>query len=62
MARFTPVITPPQCAALAVGSPDERSRMELTLAADHRIIFPADAARFLARVRELLEKPAALLV
>jgi pyruvate dehydrogenase E2 component (dihydrolipoamide acetyltransferase) len=31
-----------------------------TMASDHRILYGADAARFLARVRELLEAPAAL--
>jgi pyruvate dehydrogenase E2 component (dihydrolipoamide acetyltransferase) len=30
--------------------------MELTLAADHRILFGAEAARFLDRIRELLER------
>ena len=34
--------------------------MTITLACDHRILYGADAARFLARVRELLETPAAL--
>jgi pyruvate dehydrogenase E2 component (dihydrolipoamide acetyltransferase) len=34
--------------------------MSLTLACDHRILYGADAARFLAQVRELLERPAAL--
>jgi pyruvate dehydrogenase E2 component (dihydrolipoamide acetyltransferase) len=71
--RFSAVIVPPQAAALAVGAPVERpvardghsvvrAIMELTLACDHRILFPPDAARFLSRVRELLERPAALLV
>jgi pyruvate dehydrogenase E2 component (dihydrolipoamide acetyltransferase) len=35
--------------------------MDVTLACDHRILYGADAARFLARVRELLEEPLALL-
>ena len=30
------------------------------LVSDHRIVYGADAARFLARLRELLEQPAAL--
>ncbi len=30
--------------------------MALTLACDHRILYGADAAQFLARVRELLER------
>src|SRR4051812_38113227 len=46
--RFTQVITPGHAAALAV------ARAELTLSCDHRILFAPDAARFLARVAELL--------
>jgi pyruvate dehydrogenase E2 component (dihydrolipoamide acetyltransferase) len=46
--RFTQVITPGQAAALAVGS------VEMTLSCDHRILFGPDAARFLARLGELL--------
>jgi pyruvate dehydrogenase E2 component (dihydrolipoamide acetyltransferase) len=37
-----------------------RQEMTVTLACDHRILYGADAARFLARIRELLEQPAAL--
>ncbi len=37
-----------------------RHTMAITLVCDHRILYGADAARFLARVRELLEEPAAL--
>jgi pyruvate dehydrogenase E2 component (dihydrolipoamide acetyltransferase) len=37
-----------------------RHTMAVTLACDHRILYGADAARFLARIRELLEAPAAL--
>jgi pyruvate dehydrogenase E2 component (dihydrolipoamide acetyltransferase) len=37
-----------------------RNTMTVTLACDHRILYGADAARFLARVRELLQAPAAL--
>jgi pyruvate dehydrogenase E2 component (dihydrolipoamide acetyltransferase) len=70
--RFAAVVNPPQAAILGVGGPVERpvvrddeivvrSVVELTLACDHRIVFPADAARFLERVRQLLESPAALL-
>jgi pyruvate dehydrogenase E2 component (dihydrolipoamide acetyltransferase) len=36
--------------------------MPVTLACDHRILYGADAAEFLARVRALLEKPVALLL
>ncbi len=37
-----------------------RHTMAVTLVCDHRILYGADAARFLARVRELLEQPASL--
>ncbi len=37
-----------------------RHTVTLTLACDHRILYGADAAEFLGRVRELLEHPAAL--
>jgi pyruvate dehydrogenase E2 component (dihydrolipoamide acetyltransferase) len=39
-----------------------RPTINLTLACDHRILYGADGARFLARVRELLEQPVALLL
>lgn len=65
---FSAVINPPQAAILAVGSIDEvpvvrdgeivpGSRMSVTLACDHRILYGADGAQFLARVRDLLEEP-----
>jgi len=68
---FTAIINPPQAAILSVGSLQPRaviregeilarSTMTVTLACDHRILYGADAARFLARIRELLETPAAL--
>jgi pyruvate dehydrogenase E2 component (dihydrolipoamide acetyltransferase) len=37
-----------------------RHTMTITLACDHRILYGADAATFLARIRELLQQPAAL--
>jgi pyruvate dehydrogenase E2 component (dihydrolipoamide acetyltransferase) len=69
--RFSTIVTPGQAAALALGAVEERvvvvdgqalvrHVLEATLACDHRILYAADAARFLARVRELLEDPAAL--
>jgi pyruvate dehydrogenase E2 component (dihydrolipoamide acetyltransferase) len=69
--RFTAIINPPQAAILSVGAvrPQAVAReggitirhtMSLTLACDHRILYGADAARFLAHIRELLERPAAL--
>jgi pyruvate dehydrogenase E2 component (dihydrolipoamide acetyltransferase) len=68
---FAAIINPPQAAILSVGSVQERAvaregevvvrpMMMLTLACDHRILYGADAALFLARIRELLEAPAAL--
>jgi pyruvate dehydrogenase E2 component (dihydrolipoamide acetyltransferase) len=69
---FSAVINPPQAAILAVGAlkkkpvVDESGRivardmMGVTLVCDHRILYGADAAEFLARVRQLLEKPLSL--
>jgi pyruvate dehydrogenase E2 component (dihydrolipoamide acetyltransferase) len=37
-----------------------RDMMGVNLACDHRILYGADGARFLGRVRELLEQPLAL--
>jgi pyruvate dehydrogenase E2 component (dihydrolipoamide acetyltransferase) len=69
---FSAVINPPQAAILAVGSLKPRATVDadgnvvarptilLTLSCDHRVLYGADGARFLARVRELLERPEAL--
>lgn len=64
VAEFTAPIRPPQAAILAVGEirPAPRRVMRVTLSCDHRIVYGAQAARFLARVRELLERPIALLL
>lgn len=71
---FSAVINPPQAAILAVGSLKRRAMVddggklvarptiELTLACDHRVLYGADAARFLARARDLLERPDALIL
>jgi pyruvate dehydrogenase E2 component (dihydrolipoamide acetyltransferase) len=37
-----------------------RNVMTLTLVCDHRILYGADAAEFLARIRALLEQPISL--
>jgi pyruvate dehydrogenase E2 component (dihydrolipoamide acetyltransferase) len=69
--RFTAVINPPQAAILAVGEMTPRPVvrdgevqvrpiMELTLTCDHRILYGADAAQFLGRIRERLENPLSL--
>jgi pyruvate dehydrogenase E2 component (dihydrolipoamide acetyltransferase) len=55
----------PRAVVLATGADGggqivARHTMAITLVCDHRILYGADAARFLARVRELLEEPAAL--
>lgn len=67
--QFVPVINPPECCILAVGAivrepvVDEcdniviKSRMQLTLAFDHRIVDGAPAARFLQRIKQLIEWP-----
>jgi len=34
--------------------------MTVTLSCDHRVVYGADGARFLSRLRELLERPLAL--
>jgi pyruvate dehydrogenase E2 component (dihydrolipoamide acetyltransferase) len=68
---FTAIINPPQAGILSVGALAPRAvvrdgelvarnTMTLTLACDHRILYGAEAAQFLARIRELLEAPAAL--
>jgi pyruvate dehydrogenase E2 component (dihydrolipoyllysine-residue acetyltransferase) len=68
---FSAVINPPQAAILAVGAIEERPvvrdgeistahLMSVDLACDHRILYGAPAAEFLARVRALLEEPLAL--
>ncbi|HOC81984.1 MAG TPA: dihydrolipoamide acetyltransferase family protein, partial [Synergistales bacterium] len=65
---FIPIINPPEACILAVNAVTERPAYRdgqvvvrpmsmIGLSADHRILDGADAARFLARVRELVEKP-----
>jgi pyruvate dehydrogenase E2 component (dihydrolipoamide acetyltransferase) len=56
---FTAIVDPPQVAILAVGG-IAGGAMTLTLSCDHRVVYGADGARFLARLRELLERPLAL--
>jgi pyruvate dehydrogenase E2 component (dihydrolipoyllysine-residue acetyltransferase) len=66
---FTAIIDPPQVAILAVGgvrrAPVEdahggvvfRDLMTVTLTCDHRVVYGADGAQFLSRLRELLARP-----
>jgi pyruvate dehydrogenase E2 component (dihydrolipoamide acetyltransferase) len=56
---FTAIVDPPQVAILAVGGLVDGA-MRLTLSCDHRVVYGADGARFLSRLRELLERPLAL--
>ena len=69
--HFAAVVHQPQAAVLAVGAVEPRAVVrdgavvprhvvDLTLTCDHRILHAADAARFLRRIRELLEQPALL--
>jgi pyruvate dehydrogenase E2 component (dihydrolipoamide acetyltransferase) len=71
--RFTAIINPPQAGLLTVGAlmkkpaVDQesgrivaRDALTLTLVCDHRILYGAEGAQFLSRVRELLEQPLAL--
>ena len=69
---FTAIINPPQASILTVGklekrpAVDENSRivardqLTLSLVCDHRILYGADGAKFLAQVKELLEQPLSL--
>jgi pyruvate dehydrogenase E2 component (dihydrolipoyllysine-residue acetyltransferase) len=70
--HFTPIINPPQAAIMSVGALAKRpavddtgrivarDQMALSLVCDHRILYGADGAKFLARVKELLEQPLSL--
>jgi len=72
ISAFTAIIDPPQVAILAVGGTrrapveDEnggfvfRDLVTVTLSCDHRVVYGADGARFLSRLRELLERPLTL--
>jgi pyruvate dehydrogenase E2 component (dihydrolipoamide acetyltransferase) len=71
IANFSAVINAPQAAILAVGAIVEQPAvrdgeittaqlMGATLSCDHRILYGAPAAEFLARVRALLEEPLSL--
>ena len=68
---FTPIINPPESAILGVGRIVNkpvgfegqvvlRDMMTLSLSFDHRLIDGAPAARFLQRIKQLIERPFAL--
>jgi len=69
--EFIAIINPPESAILAVGTARETvmvhdgamwpgKAITLTLSADHRVVDGLPAARFMARLKELLESPAGL--
>jgi pyruvate dehydrogenase E2 component (dihydrolipoamide acetyltransferase) len=71
VSNFHAVINSPQAGILAVGAITETpvvrdgeittaQLMGVTLACDHRILYGADGAEFLARIRALLEEPLGL--
>jgi len=72
--RFAGIVNPGQAAILCAGAlservvldgdgaPSARPFMSLTLVSDHRILYGADAAAFLADLRAGLEDPLALLL
>lgn len=68
--RFTAILNPPQAAILAVGAITRkaviaedgmslvvRQMMAMTLTCDHRILYGAEAAEFLAAIKAWLENP-----
>lgn len=59
---FQAIINPPQTAILAVGTVQKNNVMSLTLSADHRAIDGAQAAQFLAKLKEVLENPIMVMV
>jgi len=70
---FTPLINPPETAILGVGKIADkpmasdgkieiRPMMYLSLSFDHRVIDGALAARFLQRIKQILEHPSSLIV
>ena len=73
VSHFNAIINPPNVAILAVGAAIQKPVvkngqvvpghvMSMTMSSDHRVVDGAMAAAYLATVRELLEKPATLLV
>jgi len=71
--HFIAIINPPDAAILAVGSAREvpvvvggqlavGTRMKATISADHRVTDGAEAAKFMQRLKTLLEQPMRLLV
>jgi pyruvate dehydrogenase E2 component (dihydrolipoamide acetyltransferase) len=70
--EFLPIINLPECAILGVGAIVKkpvvlddtvviRRRLTITLAFDHRLVDGAPAARFLQRVKQMIESPLEML-
>lgn len=70
---FTAIINPPQGAILMVGEVykapafvgdrvEPKQFMEMSVAVDHRIIDGADGARYIQRLKEIIENPELLLI
>jgi pyruvate dehydrogenase E2 component (dihydrolipoamide acetyltransferase) len=70
---FTPIINPPEVGILGIGQIAQepmayrgeiclRYRMVLSLTFDHSLVDGAPAARFLGRVKDLIEKPYLMMV
>jgi pyruvate dehydrogenase E2 component (dihydrolipoamide acetyltransferase) len=68
--QFDAIINPPQVAILAIGAMEERPvvragvlaighRVTVTLSSDHRVVDGADAAAFLATLRDVVANTAA---
>lgn len=68
---FTAVVNPPQAGILAVGAIEDRvvprdgeivirPMTTVTLCSDHRLVYGADAAQFVAHLKGLLENPLAV--
>jgi pyruvate dehydrogenase E2 component (dihydrolipoamide acetyltransferase) len=71
--EFMAVVNVPEAAILAVGAVTDRpvvengqvvpgKTMKLTLSVDHRVLYGADGAQFLAEVKRLLENPVSLVL
>ncbi len=71
--EFSAIVNPPEAAILAVGGIKDAAVVEdgrvvagkvmrMTVSADHRTIYGAEVARFLAEVRTLMENPVSLVL
>ena len=71
--EFSAIVNPPEAAILAVGAIKDAPAvvdgriepaklMRMTISADHRVLYGADAARLLAEIKRLLENPVSLVV